>query len=227
MIPKILWQTYKTKFPPKVSENCIKSWLNNNPGYEWYYFDDERCERFISDHFTQEFVDMYKSLPYGVMKSDAWRIAILYVYGGIYADLDTICIVPADEWIKDYSFVASVETTNGTIGNFTFASEPKHPIVYSCLEQLLINYKSDNYLDKLYKTGTPIQNYGAHAFHVGITNYCKSNDLTGIKIYQFDDNAFTPSPSDKTFVHHLTGSVFWHEYDSWKQQQQRDFGTPI
>lgn len=225
MIPKIIWQTYKAKLPPEDSIEPIKSWIEKNPDYTWYYFDDVKCESFISDHFSQEFVNMYRSLPYGVMKADAWRIAILYVYGGVYADTDTICLVPIDEWVKDYSFVAAIETPHGTIGNFTFASEPKHPILYDCLEQLLINYNNPNYLDKIEPTGTPIQNYGANAFHTGVT---KNLNLPNIKIYQFDDNAFTPNPSHKTFVHHLTGSIMWNNnYDSWKIQQQHDFGTPI
>jgi hypothetical protein len=143
--------------------------------------------------------------------------------------LDTNCIVPAKEWLKEYSFVAAVETPHGTIGNFTFAAKAKHPILYSCLEQLLENYNSDNYLDKKVKTGTPIQNYGARAFYNGITKYCESNKVESIKIYTYDDNAFTTNPTEKSFVQHLTGSVFWDNnvYDSWKQQQKNDFGIEI
>lgn len=222
MIPKIIWQTYKDKIPPKDSILPIKSWLTKNEDYEWYYFDDVKCEAFIRDHFSKEFIDMYISLPYGVMKSDAWRIAILYIYGGIYADLDTFCLVPADNWIKDYSFVAAVETPHGTIGNFTFASTPEHPILKSCLDQLLINYYDDNYMKHPH---TPIQNYGAHAFHAGVKKYCENNVVDNIKIYEFDDNAFTPMPSHKTFVHHIAGSIFWSGsgYDSWRERQKKDF----
>ena len=151
MIPKIIWQTYKTKLPPPDSLDCIKTWKDKNPGFLYNYYDDEMCESFISENFSEEFVNMYKSLPYGVMKSDAWRIAIIYVYGGVYADLDTNCIVPADEWLKDYSFVAAVETPPGIIGNFTFAATPKHPALLCCINQLLENYNSPNYLNKLEK----------------------------------------------------------------------------
>jgi mannosyltransferase OCH1-like enzyme len=221
MIPKLLWQTYKSKFPPNDSISSIKTWLNLNPNYQWYYFDDVKCSQFISDHFSSEFVDMYNSLPYGVMKADAWRIAIIYVYGGVYADIDTRCLVPIDYWTKDYSFIAAVETPGGTIGNFTFAAEPNHPIIQSCLEHLLINYNDPNFMNHPH---TPIQNYGAHAFHAGIKKYCESNTLDNIKIYDFHDNAFTPIPSHKTFVHHLAGSIVWsNNYDSWRKQQKNDF----
>jgi mannosyltransferase OCH1-like enzyme len=225
MIPKIIWQTYKTKLPPNDSLEPIKSWTNKNPGFSWNYFDDEKCESFISENFPQEFVNMYRSLPYGVMKADAWRIAIIYIYGGVYADLDTVCLVPIEEWIKDYSFVAAIETPIGAIGNFTFAAEPKHPIIKSCLDQLLLNYNDENYLKKIPENITPIQNYGAAAFHSGITNYLKNqNNMDRIKIYDFHDNAFTPFPSHKTFVHHLVASISWkNDYNSWREQEKKDF----
>ena len=228
MIPKIIWQTYKTPVPPNESLDCIKTWLDKNPSHVWYYFDDARCEKFIRDHFDDEFYNMYVSLPYGVMKSDAWRIAIVYIYGGVYADLDTVCLRPIDEWTNDRELVVSIEPpTHDGIANFCFAASPKHPAIYQCLEHLLINYNGPNYLDKLITTGTPIQNFGQHAFASGIKEYfIKHPDDTSIHMYSQDDNAFTPIHCNKSLVHHRTGSVYWtsNDYVSWRKQQHANFG---
>lgn len=228
MIPQIIWQTYKTPTPPKESLDCIKTWFNKNPHYEWYYFDDIKCQKFIRDHFDNEFFEMYNSLPYGVMKSDAWRIAIVYIYGGVYADLDTICMKPVDEWINDKELVVSIEPpTEDGIANFCFAASPKHQALYYCLEELLKNYKSANFLDKIQNTGTPIQNFGQHSFACGIKRYFQENPNDKcIHMYTLEDNAFTPINCDKTLVHHRTGSVYWNntDYVSWRKQQQHDFG---
>jgi mannosyltransferase OCH1-like enzyme len=227
MIPKKLWQTHKTKLPPIESLECISSWFNKNPDYEWYYMDDTKCEQFIKDHFSEEFYSMYKSLPYGVMKSDTWRIAVVYVYGGVYADLDTECVVPIDLWANDKDLIVSYEppTVNG-IANFVFASSPKHPALLHCLQHLLINYNGPNYLDKLVATGTPIQNFGQDAFYSGIKKYIQSNPKDDkVKIFSVEDNAFTPFKDHKTLVHHKTGSMFWrNKYDSWRRKQFEDFG---
>jgi mannosyltransferase OCH1-like enzyme len=227
VIPKIIWQTYKSKELPINALDCVQSWIKINPDYEWIYFDDEKCERFISDHFSPEFVSMYQSLPYGVMKADAWRIAIIYVYGGIYADLDTECIQPIKNWTENKNLVVSVEPPNEiNIVNFCFAAVAKHSALYYCLENLLINYNGDNFLDKIEKTGTPIQNFGQHAFYCGIKKYFDENpnDDTA-KLYTLHDNAFTPFKNEKTLVHHRTASVTWNiNYDSWKEQQKKDFG---
>jgi mannosyltransferase OCH1-like enzyme len=227
MIPKIIWQTHKTSKPPKVSLDSIKTWLNTNPEYEWYYMDDIKCEQFICDHFSDEFIEMYKSLPYGVMKSDAWRIAVIYIYGGVYADLDTECVVPVDLWAEDKDLIVSYEppTVDGIV-NFVFAASPKHPALLGCLQNLLINYNNENYLDKLVVTGTPIQNYGQAAFAAGIKEYIQSNPNDDkVKIFSIEDNAFTPFKDNKTLVHHKTGSMFWgNNYESWRRKQVEDFG---
>jgi mannosyltransferase OCH1-like enzyme len=227
MIPKLIWQTYKAKIPPKEAIESIKTWITKNNTYSWYYMDDYACQKFITEHFSDEFVDMYKSLPYGVMKSDAWRIAVIYVYGGVYADLDTECVVPIDLWSKDKDLIVSYEppTVDGIV-NFVFASAPQHPALLNCLEQLLINYNGPNYLDKLNPTGMPVQNYGQHAFYAGIKKYIQNNPNDDkVKIFSLEENAFTPYKDHRTLVHHKTGSMFWgNNYDSWRRKQVQDFG---
>lgn len=226
MIPKIIWQTHKNSNFPKEAINCIQSWIIKNPEYEWYFMDDDKCEQFIKDHFSQEFYNMYQSLPYGVMKSDTWRIAIVYVYGGLYADLDTFCMKEIDTWIENYDLVVSEEPPAGTISNFCFAAKPKHPALLMCLNELINNYNHKNYLDKLEPSGTPIQNFGQHAFHLGIKNYLNSNlNDNKMKMFSADDNAFSPCLNEKTIVHHQTASIMWsNEYDSWRKQQFKSFG---
>lgn len=227
MIPKLIWQTHKNKIPPKEAVESIKTWITKNSNHSWYYMDDFACEKFIVEHFSKEFVEMYKSLPYGVMKSDAWRIAVVYVYGGVYADIDTECVVPIDSWVNNKDLIVSYEppTVDG-IANFTFAAAPNHPALLNCLNRLLVNYNNPNYLDKLEVTGTPIQNFGQHAFDFGIKKYIQSNPNDDkIKIFSVEENAFTPFKDHKTIVHHKTGSMFWgNNYDSWRRKQIDDFG---
>jgi mannosyltransferase OCH1-like enzyme len=245
MIPKIIWQTYKTKLPPHISTKPIQSWLAN-AGYEWYYFDDERCEQFVKDHFTEDIVNMYTSLPLGVMKADFWRVAIVYVYGGIYADLDAVCIKSIDTWIKDEDLIISVETDGGSICNYAFAAKPKHPALLTCLHEFLLNYHGENYLNKIERCETPVQNYGAHAFSNGILKHYgldnaedmhkggKSNHYNTInkviedktKFLLFSDNEFSWHLTEKTLVHHQTASMSWGgDYDSWRKQQLNMFGV--
>jgi hypothetical protein len=241
MIPHTLWQTYKTKLPPKNSLESIHSWLSNNSSVEWYYMDDDKCDQFIKDHFSDEFYQMYKSLPFGVMKSDVWRVAVIYVYGGIYADLDTKCLKPISTWLNtDKDLVVYVETPNGAICNYTFAAAPKHPALLAVLNTFMELYNSSSFLNK--NSPTPIQDFGAGGWSLGILkHYGLENDMhlggdyynTVDKVkeentyfYSYDSMAFSPHPNNNTCVYHQSASIFWNnnEYDSWRKQQQENFG---
>lgn len=241
MIPKILWQTYKTEYPPEQARESIKSWLTLNPDYEWCYMDDHACGQFIFDHFSEEFYQMYTALPLGVMRADVWRVCVVYIYGGIYSDTDTKCLRPAAEWINpEHDLVVCVETEWGALANFTFAAAPRHPALYSVLETFLRYYNSPGYLNT--DDGVPVQNFGANAFVIGILGHYNLtehmnqgaayyNTVDKVKeekayFYPYLSRAFSPVVSPDTYVYHQTASVFWTgEYQSWRVQQKELFGV--
>lgn len=55
---------------------------------------------------------VYRSFPLGVMRADFWRLAILYVHGGLYSDVDTRCIRPVHQWLP----TAALPTTHVDVG---------------------------------------------------------------------------------------------------------------
>lgn len=242
MIPKTIWQTYKTKTPPLIFLDSIDTWLTRNPDYEWYYFDDAKCQQFIKDHFDDEFYQMYTSLPIGVMKADVWRVAVVYIYGGVYADLDTTCIQPINHWIKDYDLVVGIETEHGSINNYVFAARSEHPALYTVLQEFLNIYNSPGYLSK--DSPTPVQDFGAHAWSHGILKHFNLVDHMSqgadyynqeqkvldenAYFYSFESNAFSFNQTETTAVHHRSGSVFYlNDYDSWRVKQKELFGMMI
>lgn len=218
-IPKIIWQTAKD--PNNLHPNAkksIASFLKKNPNYQWYIMDDEQCRQFIQDHFSQEFYDMYVSLPIGVMKADIWRIAIVYVYGGVYVDTDCECIVPLDSWINpEDELIVFEEHHNGSYGNFVIIASPKHPALLNGLEYAINTYKSEHYLNK--NTPTPVQNFGAHAYYAGVLNYLKDN--SNIKILKYDEHRITNGIHNNSYIAHDVASIKWDNYDSWRKHERR------
>lgn len=219
-IPNILWQTCKSYSIPNQAKPLIKSWLDKNPNLQWYFMDDNKCQQFIEDHFSTEFYNMYVSLPFGVMKADVWRVAVTYVYGGIYADTDCECIKPISEWLKpDDRLIVGVEMDNGDLYNCIFASEPKHPALLSVLNKFMELYKDPNFLKA---EDTPIQNFGQYGFSRGILDYYKENPdeikiipkLAGIfsTIHKYDTSCV---------IHHVASLAWRNNYDSWRKQQRR------
>lgn len=216
-IPKLIWQTAKSE-PHPNSHELIKSFINLNPDYEWSFMDDSRCEQFIKDNFNQQFYDMYKSLPHGVMKADVWRVAVVYVYGGVYVDTDCECIKPINTWLKhDDSLIVGEEMDNGDLFNCMFASEPRHPALLSVLNRFMELYNSPQFLDG---SELQIQNFGQYGFSNGVLRYYKENP-DGIKIIPKHDGIFTMHKYDTSCIVHHVASLSWrNSYDSWRKQQR-------
>jgi hypothetical protein len=88
-IPRVLHQTWKTKETPESCAAYRKSWTTLNPTWSVRLWDDAEGDALLAMHFpnlTQALRE--HNVTEGVKLADITRIAILYVHGGIYADLD-------------------------------------------------------------------------------------------------------------------------------------------
>ena len=63
--------------------------------------DDESALEFVEQYFGNgsRLTEIYTRLQHPAMKSDILRYLLLFVYGGIYSDLDTAILRPIAEWI--------------------------------------------------------------------------------------------------------------------------------
>lgn len=59
---------------------------------------DTEAAAFIAEFYGPAVAALYAAYPLGVMRADFWRYAVLYAYGGVYADIDTGCLQPLANW---------------------------------------------------------------------------------------------------------------------------------
>jgi hypothetical protein len=157
-IPKHIYQTWKHKQISDELRAIVDSWKTFNPSYEYTLMDDGECASFIREHFDESVYNAYSRIIPGALKADFWRYCVLYVYGGVYADLDTLCMNSLDPFIDNYEFVTVVDlNTNMREGchnlfNAFIASVPKHPILLGCIQrivrQVLTNTVPPSMLDR-------------------------------------------------------------------------------
>ena len=216
-IPKLIWQTAKS-IPHYKSHEYIKTWIHKNPEFDWLFMDDVRCDQFIKDNFNQEFYSMYRSLPYGVMRADVWRVCVVYVYGGVYADTDCECVVPINQWTNNCSLVVAEEVPNGDLANFAFAAEPKHPALLSAINMFVELYNSKSFMSK--SVATPIQNFGQYGFSAGVKRYLNTINDTDSKVFPYKDQRFTNGKNGSSYIAHHVASIYWKNYDSWRKHQK-------
>lgn len=128
-IPRRIFQTWKTKreLPHKFQE-----WSNTfrqlNPGFHYELWDDGDNRRFIANEFPW-FLEIYDSYRVGICRVDALRYFYLYIFGGIYSDLDTECLRPLDDVLHLGDVVLGRMGSNPrfshSVPNAIMASTPK------------------------------------------------------------------------------------------------------
>ena len=153
-IPKVIWQTYKVPYAelPEYATAASQTWSQLNPTWEHRYMSDERVFSFVQNEYGDEWYDIFKNkCPVGVMRADLWRYMVIYRYGGIYTDLDTICNVPIDSWIETEEFSGKKMIINAEYNNqiaqWTFAATPGHPVLGHVLRTIKENFKNPDYND--------------------------------------------------------------------------------
>lgn len=142
-IPKIIWQTMKTNQVPVFMKSYADTWINNNPEYEYRFFDDNDIIDFIKTDFF-EYYEGYKKLKYGASKADLWRYLIIYKYGGVYADMDCKCLVPLRKWIDTGSSFVTQLGINKDLCQWLIMSVPQNPIFLKAAQKTLQNSVNNN-----------------------------------------------------------------------------------
>jgi mannosyltransferase OCH1-like enzyme len=145
VIPKIIHQTApadKSKWHQKWAE-CQTSWLEKFPGWEYKMWTDEDLDEFIKTKHP-EFLETYQGYPKNINRIDAARYYILFDYGGMYADMDFMCLQNFEDQLPldKVSIAESMQYRQDIVQNALMVSPKGHPFwekVHSALEECKMN----------------------------------------------------------------------------------------
>ena len=86
-------------------------------------------------HYFPEIKDAYDKLPLNVMKADLWRYCIIYKYGGIYHDADTVLKVNPN-FLTNFNnqYLVMVPENDTHFCNWIFAAPPNSPVLKSIID---------------------------------------------------------------------------------------------
>lgn len=174
-IPKNIFQTHKSaqylKTKPNIL-NAISTWFKYSNEFNYFFYDDIKCDEFIKNNFDDKIYKAYSKLPIAVMKADLWRYCVVYKYGGIYADTDTICKVNPNIFLTD-SLLTIVAENEAHLCQWVFSAPLNSPILKS-----IIDLSVDRILDMDIIKGEHIVHYltGPGVFTDGIEKYLKENN---------------------------------------------------
>jgi hypothetical protein len=92
----------------------------------------------------------YKKIIPGAYKCDLWRYCVLYIYGGFYADIDTLCMGKLNSLTnKNIEFIVPIDLNiNPREGQHNLAcgfigSVPKSPILLDAIDRIVFNVENN------------------------------------------------------------------------------------
>ena len=131
LIPRLIFQSWKfLELEVPICEMAT-SWSTVNPEYDYLLFDDTAIRRMIELDFGPNLLADYDCLRVGAAKSDVWRLLAIYLFGGIYFDMDSMAKpeFPFRLWGFANHTVVTGKGKDGAPHQWGLLYTPKHPII--------------------------------------------------------------------------------------------------
>lgn len=141
MIPKIIWQTHECKYEdlPDLYKSNSMTWRNQFSDWKYSYHSAEDREKFIKEYYP-EYLDLYRFIKPGIYKADFWRYLVIYQFGGMYADMDSIYDLSMVNPKRDIDFEKPLNAAWDGFKKYQNAwllAEEKNPIMKKVIDMLI------------------------------------------------------------------------------------------
>ena len=144
-IPKLLIQTYKDNVIHPVLYKSTMDFLNTNKDFSYKLITDDIGKQLIKENFDKDVLWAFERLNVGASKGDFIRYVALYVYGGVYLDMDSSINTVLDTYIQaDDEFIFFYDNAN--VEQNCFMIRPKHEMLKKIIDEMVrrIYMKEDN-----------------------------------------------------------------------------------
>jgi hypothetical protein len=153
-IPKIIHQIWIGPKPPPIK--FMNTWKEKHPNFEYILWNEDELKK---RNFKMKLSNRFNQMEEINGKADILRWEILYQYGGIFLDADSVCIEPLDEllnlkkcflsyenekvkgpgWCKTIQYDDVLARTHPLISTGTMAFTPKHDLPMMAIEWIKNN----------------------------------------------------------------------------------------
>jgi mannosyltransferase OCH1-like enzyme len=177
-IPRVIHQTSKSRCVTPGLVKSIEQWnvFIEEGGWSYYFHDDEAVDKLLSLDYPEfpqlKLVASACLKGQGTSKSDLWRYVVLWVYGGLYADLDTV--PNYQKFNGSNSITAEMEgyfvvEYYHLLSQYFMVMEPRHPLMFYAIQKSLHNLVGQPSTQNM---DAPLLT-GPHALHAGYLQFRK------------------------------------------------------
>lgn len=183
MIPLQIFQTHKSQkyvddYP--MLKKAQNSWKAQNE-FTYTFYNDKECEEFMRENFDDDVYESYMKCPLAVMKSDLWRYCIVYINGGIYADMDSVALTSPLTWVDKNDtakLIVVPENTGAYFCQWVFAAPKKSPVLKDIIDLIVTRIKKHGTDFKSFENEHYVHHYtGPSVFSDGIVAYLTKHNL--------------------------------------------------
>ena len=115
----------------------MDTWKDKHPDFEYIRWNEEE---FIKRDMKFECQNRIDEMEQWCGKADIIRLELLYKYGGVFLDADSLCIEPIND-LMDNNFLIyeNEKVRKGLIANGIMGFTPKHPFIRKCIDFIINN----------------------------------------------------------------------------------------
>lgn len=146
-IPRKIWILWYqgVSDAPFIVQRCIESWIKQNPTWEVIILESSNIDKYVTLDIPEETL---ANLPLA-HQSDLIRLLLLSKYGGVWCDATTLCNIPLDMWIDEYTesqfFMFEKPGADRLISNWFIASQKNSPICLKLYNELKSYWMKNNF----------------------------------------------------------------------------------
>ena len=162
-IPKKIIQTHKNICDNLYHYNAVMTLLEQNPSYEYFFYNDNDAREFIQEHFQEHLVvkdenqvvavlRVYDLIVPGAIKADLFRYCYLFINGGIYIDSKISSFIQFDDLIdeNDKKILVKDDAPN-SIYNGIMIMEKGNEDLLKIIIKLIDNVLKNEYLNDIHE----------------------------------------------------------------------------
>lgn len=135
-IPKNIIQTYKNNTLHEFLYDNIMEVRKKNSDYNYYLITDEIGVALIKQYFNETTLEAYSKLNLGAAKGDFLRYIAMYIYGGVYLDLDSSIEINMSSVIPDIEHMFFLDEGNNLL-QWCFMISAKNPIMLLIINEMV------------------------------------------------------------------------------------------
>lgn len=208
MIEKNIFQTWYTKELDPELQAIRKEMLDINPDWTYYLYDDNDMDLFVKNKYPGRIYNAYSKLNIVTAKADLWRYLVLYTFGGVYLDMDSIITTSLDTLLKDTDdAVITAETNPGVYVQWALIYKKGHPILESVIDIIISNIENNTYPNDILKMTGPIAyTKGIELYHATLYNQPIQHSL----ITHSTDITYSQGPKYRIYGIDYNGNFLFH-----------------